>query len=116
MNPVSFFVRGTSGSHSVARMRARLVLLVVLTLGGSACGGGEPDSAVSAAPTTVTAREAVPAESTPTAPTTVDSTTVPTSASDRPPAPNFTLTLHDGTDYQLDHEVRPVYLVFWAEW
>jgi cytochrome oxidase Cu insertion factor (SCO1/SenC/PrrC family) len=31
-------------------------------------------------------------------------------------APDFTLTLSDGTDFTLSSETRPVYLVFWAEW
>jgi cytochrome oxidase Cu insertion factor (SCO1/SenC/PrrC family) len=31
-------------------------------------------------------------------------------------APNFTLTLADGTVFTLADESRPVYLVFWAEW
>jgi len=32
------------------------------------------------------------------------------------PAPDFTLTLSDGTDFTLSSETRPVYMVFWAEW
>lgn len=43
--------------------------------------------------------------------------------SDRPPpdpdraiAPDFSLELADGTTYALAEEVRPVFMVFWAEW
>lgn len=31
-------------------------------------------------------------------------------------APDFTLGLGDGGTFVLSEEVRPVYLVFWAEW
>ena len=31
-------------------------------------------------------------------------------------APDFTLELGDGGTFVLSQEVRPVYLVFWAEW
>lgn len=31
-------------------------------------------------------------------------------------APDFTLTLGDGSSYTLSADPRPVYLVFWAEW
>jgi cytochrome oxidase Cu insertion factor (SCO1/SenC/PrrC family) len=35
---------------------------------------------------------------------------------DGPPAPDFTLTLDDGSEFTLSAEHKPVYLVFWAEW
>lgn len=34
----------------------------------------------------------------------------------RPVAPDFTLELGNGGTYSLSEGVRPVYLVFWAEW
>lgn len=33
-----------------------------------------------------------------------------------PQAPDFTLTLSDGSSFVLSEESRPVYLIFWAEW
>ena len=35
---------------------------------------------------------------------------------DGPPAPDFTMTLNDGSTFTLSEEQKPVYLVFWAEW
>lgn len=36
---------------------------------------------------------------------------------DGPPAPDFTLTLENRSrDFQLSDELKPVYMVFWAEW
>ncbi|MDX1448721.1 MAG: hypothetical protein R3246_06610, partial [Acidimicrobiia bacterium] len=58
---------------------------------------------------------AVPATST----TTVDGetqSTRPPPDPNRPLAPDFSLTLSDGTVYEHSSEVRPVFMVFWAEW
>jgi hypothetical protein len=35
---------------------------------------------------------------------------------DGPPAPDFSLALHDGLGFVLSAETKPVYMVFWAEW
>ncbi|HUG32927.1 MAG TPA: hypothetical protein VMM14_08545 [Acidimicrobiia bacterium] len=51
-----------------------------------------------------------PAETTTSAPEATETT------SDRPLAPDFTLTLGDGGEYTLSEGAKPVYLVFWAEW
>jgi hypothetical protein len=43
-------------------------------------------------------------------------TSRPTPNPDRTRAPEFSLTLSDGSVYEYVNELRPVYLVFWAEW
>jgi hypothetical protein len=56
--------------------------------------------------------------------TTVPDSTLPESEAppetappiDGPPAPDFTMTLNDGSEFTLSVEQKPVYLVFWAEW
>lgn len=100
-------------------MKLRLIVVVALVL--TACtepasqsvasSGTEPQASTSAPSSTV-------GEATTTLPPTSSSTetTRPAPNPDRMLAPDFTLTLSDGTDYQLAREVRPVYLVFWAEW
>lgn len=49
-------------------------------------------------------------------PTTSEEPSQPTTTSDRPLAPDFTLELGDGGSYTLSEGSKPVYLVFWAEW
>ncbi len=63
--------------------------------------------------------------------TSTDSSTVPSSAEDdddsdssseaKPPpegpaAPDFTLALEPSGEFVLSQEVKPVYMIFWAEW
>jgi hypothetical protein len=105
------------------RFRSLVVLVVVL----SACGGAGSDTAsvptsASASTTVVsdapasTVRESGQATTT-LAPASEGSTTTrPSPNPDRQLAPDFSLTLNDGTEYQLANETRPVYMVFWAEW
>lgn len=100
-------------------MNFRLIVVVALVL--AACSepasqpaappGTDPPSPTSAPSTTVgeTATTSASAGS-----STV--TTRPAPNPDRPLAPEFSLTLSDGIEYRLANEVRPVYLVFWAEW
>lgn len=64
-----------------------------------------PDAEVSATEST--------AES---APVTTTAPAGPTTTSDRPLAPDFTLELGEGGTYTLSEGEKPVYLVFWAEW
>jgi hypothetical protein len=97
----------------------RIRFLVLIGLLAAACGGaGEAaaPSTTSAVTTTVTSTTA-PTSSTTAAPAPETEGTVPRSPNpDREPAPDFTLELSDGTVYASADEVRPVYMVFWAEW
>jgi hypothetical protein len=97
----------------------RICLLVVLALTLSACasgGSGEPvTTTTSVGDTAITASTSEAA--TTTAPASeVTQITRPAPNPDRPLAPDFSLTLSNGTEYEFASEVRPVYLVFWAEW
>jgi hypothetical protein len=109
-------------------MSSRLVLVCVLALTvAAACAPAEPDSAgttPAAGPDTATTTE--PASTTGQGTAGAVTTTAPVSREDpvtrpepdpnRPLAPDFSLVLADGATYTLSEEVRPVYLVFWAEW
>lgn len=99
-------------------MRTRLLLVVVLVASACAQPTSEP-VATSSTPSTpsTTAAPSQTAETTSTLPSSEEtSTTRPAPNPDRNLAPDFALTLSDGSEYQLTNEVRPVYLVFWAEW
>jgi hypothetical protein len=37
-------------------------------------------------------------------------------AAEEPTAPDFTLALEPSGEFVLSQEVKPVYMVFWAEW
>ena len=97
-------------------------LLLVLALVVTACAEAGSDSPAASTATidtaSTSATSSTAADTTSTAPSTSDgtATTRPAPDPDRPLAPDFSLTLSDGTEYQLANEVRPVYLVFWAEW
>ena len=99
------------------------IAVVVTALVLAACAGGTATS-TSDVPTTATT---TPSSETPTTVPATDSTgtttpgetppsTRPAPNPDRPLAPDFSLTLSDGTVYDYASEVRPVFMVFWAEW
>lgn len=103
------------------RLRSLVVLAVVL----AACGGEAadsvpttPSSAASTVPAAPGSAAAVTGESRTAVVTSSDETTTtrPAPNPDRELAPDFSLMLSDGTEYQLSNETRPVYMVFWAEW
>ncbi|MFO7699426.1 MAG: hypothetical protein R6W79_02320 [Acidimicrobiia bacterium] len=98
------------------------ILAVVLALAASACGAStdpaqSDEATTSVAPTTSTQSDsqAPPGEEP------AGTTTVPEASEDRPEgpvAPDFTLALGaDGAEtFVLSQEVKPVFMVFWAEW
>jgi ABC-type glycerol-3-phosphate transport system substrate-binding protein len=47
---------------------------------------------------------------------TVNETAASNSASSKPTAPDFTLALEPSGKFVLSQEVKPVYMIFWAEW
>ncbi len=110
----------------------KLVLLVVLGFVASACGGGSGVGGVATSVNDVTTDDVTTDDVTTDDVTTDDVTTddvttdeVTTAAQDAsassdesngPAAPDFELTLGDGSTFRLSDEQKPVYLVFWAEW
>lgn len=100
-------------------MRTRLVLAAVMALVASACASPEPAPATPSGPVSTTTPVATTdSQAITTQPASDEdtATTRPAPNPDRDLAPDFSLILSDGTEYQLANEVRPVYLVFWAEW
>lgn len=93
-------------------MRTRLVALSLVAVAGCSGGSAGDTTVVSEAPSTSVSPSSTVSPSTTV--TTGPQTTVTTS--DRPLAPDFTLELGDGGQYSLAEGVKPVYLVFWAEW
>ena len=122
-----FDVAGRSIVHRapyVGRVRYRMLLVAALVL--AACAGSEagpvPTSQVSSPPSVPDLPPSTGTTESGATTTTVASsedattTTGPASNPERALAPDFSLTLSDGSQYQLANETRPVYLVFWAEW
>lgn len=72
--------------------------------------GENPVPGVSSSPTTTT-----PELSTSSSENTT-STMEPSAAPEGPAAPDFTLALEPDGEFVLSQEVKPVYMVFWAEW
>jgi hypothetical protein len=103
-------------------MRCTVILLAFGLLAG-ACASAAPDT-----PTTGAVLETGSTQSTSPAPTisapppsTPDTASGTTVAPQKPPpegpeAPDFTTALASGEPYTLSEAVKPVYLIFWAEW
>ncbi len=110
-------------------MRRPIVLIAALAVVVVSCSSGTDAAtpAVEASSTTAVAQsEPDVSTSATTVPDTAPSETdtVPESEAppetaapvDGPPAPDFTMTLNDGSEFTLSAEQKPVYIVFWAEW
>ncbi|MGI9611157.1 MAG: hypothetical protein ACR2NL_12765 [Acidimicrobiia bacterium] len=122
-------------------MRA-LAAWVVVGMVAVACGGATTDAAPSSTSTTATtgvsstvegaaSNSEVPQDQPAADPSTdgdpSDASNPPATSStpapapqeapiDGPAAPDFSLTLASGEPFSLGEEVKPVYMVFWAEW
>lgn len=102
-------------------MRVALVA-TALVLAGCAGGATEPttDTAPVVSSTTTPPVTSIMEQDTGTTATTGPTDSPPATGlapnPDRPLAPDFSLTLSDGTLYEYSSEVRPVFMVFWAEW
>ena len=102
------------------------VALVVAACGGSGDGAVDVSSAAPVDESTVPAPSdaaasgdsdtEAPSETEAPAETTDEGTEAAASSFDGPPAPDFQITLADGTAFSLSAEQKPVYMVFWAEW
>lgn len=96
-------------------------VLVVAACGGSAAPTPDPagDSAAAAtAPSSTAGATTAPEpDTTGTAAGDATGSTVEERVRpDGPDAPDFTVTLADGSEFNLSAEQKPVYMVFWAEW
>lgn len=107
-------------------MKRLFLVLAALALVASACAGSTVEESFS----TVSGDDA-PASTSSSSAESEDSTD-PTSASspsdgdtsteeakplpEGPAAPDFTLALEPSGEFVLSQEVKPVYMVFWAEW
>ena len=98
-------------------MRIRFLVVLALTLAACSSGGSAQPETTTATPGDTATTSSAEEVSTTTAPAAEGTqTTRPAPNPDRTLAPDFSLTLSDGTEYEYASEVRPVYLVFWAEW
>lgn len=110
-------------------MRRPLLLIAALAVVAASCSSGTD----TATPPVEASSTAAPVPSEPDVSTTASAVqdTAPSEAEtapeseappgtappfDGPPAPDFTMTLNDGSEFTLSAEQKPVYLVFWAEW
>ncbi len=110
------------------RLTKTAVFSMLLAIVLSACAAQEETGAPgkTAGPTTAVDSDpsaggdttpSVPgADTTPTPPGDDGGDTTPAPAVEGPAAPDFDLTLSDGSSFSLSAEQKPVYLVFWAEW
>lgn len=98
-------------------------MMAALAVVAASCSNGtDATSPSEEAPSTTAVAQSEPGVST--TATTVPDSTLPESEAPQdttapvsgPPAPDFTITLDDGTEFTLSEEQKPVYLVFWAEW
>lgn len=85
-------------------MRPYLSSLLAVVLVVGACGGGSADGG-DAGPLTAVAPADVQ----------IDTSTIVTTPQG-PIVPDFTMTLADGTRFDLADVDTPLYVMFWAEW
>lgn len=88
-----------------------VIVLAVLMASGCATTATAP-STTTPVTTTMASETTVPSEGGDPGETTTTSRVVP----DGEPAPDFTLALDGGGSFNLTDEMKPVLLVFWAEW
>jgi len=103
-------------------MKRMILMIAVFGLLAAACSGTTVDpgdasdtssSSVSSGDSTDTSSAS---SSSTNAPISESSTTVATAKPEGPGAPDFTLALQPTGEFFLSQEVKPVYMVFWAEW
>lgn len=103
-------------------MRRPILLIAALAVVAASCSSGTDTASPPPDPssTTAAAQTTPDVSTTATAPeSTLPKTEAPTETTvpiEGPPAPDFTMTLDDGSEFTLSAEQKPVYLVFWAEW
>lgn len=84
----------------------------------SADSGTESETAVSSSTSSSSAGGSSTGSTAPTRPADAptSSSTEAKAAPDGPPAKDFTLALEPSGEFVLSQEVKPVFMVFWAEW
>jgi hypothetical protein len=104
-------------------MKRILIVLAVLAMVATACSS----SSVEGTPETSTADAVAPPETVETAteepsagssvpPSSLPETATSASEAKPPPARDFTLALEPSGEFVLSQEVKPVFMIFWAEW
>ena len=94
---------------SVPSMKRFFLVLAVFSLFAAACSGAAVEDKV---PTD----EAPLAASSSSAPEQSTSSSAVKPPPEGPAAPDFSLALEPNGEFVLSQEVKPVYMVFWAEW
>jgi hypothetical protein len=108
-------------------MKRLLLVLATLALVASACSGSAVDETIDAsvagddtpAATTSSSSPAADSSDAPTATSTTDGTSSTADGNPPPEGPaarDFTLALEPSGEFVLSQEVKPVYMIFWAEW
>lgn len=108
-------------------MKRILLVLAVLALVAAACSGSTVDppadgdtasTVASSAPSDTVAQEQASDATAPSNPDSAPATTSPAAEPppEGPPARDFTLALEPTGEFVLSQEVKPVYMIFWAEW
>jgi cytochrome oxidase Cu insertion factor (SCO1/SenC/PrrC family) len=92
----------------------KLTAVAVFSVVVAACGTGATTTPTAPSSTAAvsTSDEAPPASTA----TSAQPTATTRAPVEGPLAPDFTLTLADGSTFTLSQEQKPVYIIFWAEW
>jgi hypothetical protein len=97
------------------------LILTVLALFAASCGGsvdGSTETSTGGDDAGASSSSSSPGEDSTDASST-DASSATTEALPQlegPAAPNFTLALEPSGEFVLSQEVKPVYMIFWAEW
>jgi hypothetical protein len=108
-------------------MNRLILILVAFALVVAACSGAADETSDSGAVNETAASNSTSSSATgesstdSTAPTAAadasnESSTEARAVPDGPPAKDFTLALEPSGEFVLSQEVKPVYMIFWAEW
>jgi len=103
-------------------MKRMVLMIAVFALLAAACSGTtvEPGDASDSSTSSVSGGDSTDTSSTDSSSTDASASDTSTSSTNAklegPAAPDFTLALQPTGEFVLSQEVKPVYMVFWAEW